>query len=315
LRAGHRQCTGALPVNAQLAAIHPNSHHVADLFNIAKDSMKFTQACGPPGLLALAALAVLAAFTSPLAVAQDAPWYGGASVGRSRATMGDERVTRGLLSNGLATSSIADRDRSHGFKIFGGYQINPNFSVEGGYFDLGTFGYTATTNLTGAAGTLNGDTKVKGLNLDMVGLVPLTGKFSVFGRAGLNYAQAKDSVSSTGAVQVSNPNPSKSGANYKVGLGVQYAITDALAVRAEAERYRVNDAVGNKGHIDMLSVGLIYRFGAKAQSPAARAAAPALAPVPEIAAATPTPPPPVTNGVEANRRVEVEQIAIERRVQ
>jgi OmpA-OmpF porin, OOP family len=245
--------------------------------------MKFKQASGTLSLLALAALA------SPMAIAQDAGFYAGANVGRSLATIDDARISSGLQAGGLATSSISDRDRSHGFKLYGGYQLNKNFAVEGGYFDLGKFGYTATTV---PAGTLTGDMKVKGLNMDLVGSVPLSEKFSVFGRAGLNYAQAKDSFSSTGAVRVTNPSPSKSGTNYKLGLGVQYAITEALALRGEAERYRVNDAVGNKGHIDLLSVGLVYRFGAKAQAPAAQAVAPALAPVPEIVAATPPPPPP-----------------------
>ena len=244
--------------------------------------MKFTKASGTLGLLALAAL------SSPLAIAQDSGWYGGANVGRSLATIDDPRITSGLQAGGLATSSISDRDRNNGFKLYGGYQLNKNFAIEGGYFDLGKFGYTATTV---PAGTLTGDIKVKGLNLDLVGIVPLTEKFSVFGRAGLNYAEAKDTFAGTGAVRVTNPNPSKKGTNYKVGLGVQYAITEALAVRGEAERYRVDDAIGNKGHIDLLSVGLIYRFGAKAQAPAP-VAAPALRPVPEIVSAAPAPPPP-----------------------
>ena len=244
--------------------------------------MKFKRASGTLGLLALAALA------SPLAIAQDSGWYAGANVGRSLATIDDGRITSGLQAGGFATSSISDRDRSTGFKLYGGYQINKNFAVEGGYFDLGKFGYTATTV---PAGTLTGDIKVKGLNLDLVGTLPLTDKFSVFGRAGLNYAQAKDTFTSTGAIRVTNPNPSKSGTNYKLGVGVQYALTEALALRGEAERYRVNDAIGNKGHIDLLSVGLIYRFGAKAQAPAPQAMAP-LAPVPEIVAAPAPPPPP-----------------------
>ena len=58
------------------------------------------------------------------------------------------------------------------------------------------------------------------------------------------------------------PTPASAATNYKAGLGLMYDITDSLAVRAEAERYRIKDAVGNKGHVDMLSVGLIYRFGA-----------------------------------------------------
>jgi OOP family OmpA-OmpF porin len=40
-------------------------------------------------------------------------------------------------------------------------------------------------------------------------------------------------------------------------------------VRAEAERYRIDDAVGNKGDVDLVSVGLLYRFGAQAAAPVA----------------------------------------------
>jgi len=243
--------------------------------------MKLIKASGALGLVAFAALA------SPAVMAQDSGWYGGANAGRSSATIDDERINGGLINRGFRSSTIVDDDRSTGFKVFGGYQLNKNFAVEGGYFDLGKFGYTATTV---PAGTLNGNIKLRGLNLDLVGIVPLTDKFSAFGRAGLNYAQARDSFSGTGAVQVGNPNPRKNDTNYKLGLGLQYALTESLAVRAEAERYRVNDAVGNRGHIDLVSVGLVYRFGGKSQAPAPRMAA--AEPVREVVAVTPAPPPP-----------------------
>ena len=239
---------------------------------------KFSCALGLVGLAALSGTGVSA---------QDAGWYGGANLGRSGATIDDARINSSLLGSGFSSSTIVDDDRSTGFKAFGGYQINKNFAVEGGYFDLGKFGYTATTV---PAGTLNGNIRLRGLNLDLVGLVPLTDKFSVFGRAGLNYAQARDSFSGTGAVLVTNPNPRKNDTNYKLGLGLQYALSESLAVRAEAERYRVNDAVGNRGHVDLVSVGLIYRFGAKAQAPIARVAA--VEPVRETVAVAPPPPPP-----------------------
>lgn len=242
--------------------------------------MKLTRSSG------VLSLAVLAAIASPWATAQDAGWYGGANVGRSAATIDDARINSGLLGGGFTSSTIVDDDRSTGYKIFGGYQLNKNFAVEGGYFDLGKFGYTATTQ---PAGTLNGNIKLRGLNLDLVGILPLTDKFSAFGRAGLAYAQARDSFSGGGAVRVSNPNPSKNDTNYKVGLGLQYAFTESLALRAEAERYRVNDAVGNKGHVDLVSVGLVYRFGGKVQAPVPLVQAPE--PIPEVVAAAPAPPP------------------------
>jgi OOP family OmpA-OmpF porin len=248
--------------------------------------MKLARTSGTLSLVALAALA------SPFAAADDIGWYGGANVGQSRAKIDDERIRSGLLSGGLTTSSITDDDRDTGYKIYGGYQFNKNFAVEGGYFNLGKFGYTATTV---PAGTLNGNIKLRGLNLDLVGIVPITEKFSAFARAGLHHSEARDSFSGTGLVRVSNPNPSKRDTNYKFGLGVQYAFTEALAMRAEVERYRINDAVGNKGDIDLVSVGLLYRFGEKSPTPVPRAAAPeivAVAPAPEPVAVIPPPPPP-----------------------
>lgn len=246
--------------------------------------MKFSKSSWALGVAGLAALSGTGAW------AQDAGWYGGASLGRSAATIDDARINSSLLGSGFSATAIADDDRSTGFKAFGGYRINKNFAVEGGYFDLGKFGYTATTV---PAGTLNGSIKLRGLNLDLVGIVPLTEKFSVFGRAGLNHAQARNSFSGTGAVLVTNPNPRKTATHYKLGLGLQYALSESLAVRAEAERYRINDAVGNRGHVDLVSVGLIYRFGGKAQAvvqaPVDRVAA--IEPVREPVAVAPPPPP------------------------
>lgn len=231
-------------------------------------------------------LVALATIATPFAMADDAGWYVGGNVGQSKATIDDPRITSGLLGGGLTTTSIADRNRDIGYKLYGGYQFNPNFSMEGGYFDLGKFGFTANTS---PAGTLDGNIKVKGLNLDLVGTLPITEKFSAFGRGGVTYYQSKDSFSGTGVVGVSNPNPSKSGASYKFGVGLQYAFTPALAMRTEVERYRINDAVGNKGDIDLVSVGLVYRFGAKAPVYAARDVAPTPEPVREVVAPAPAP--------------------------
>lgn len=257
--------------------------------------MKFTKTSGMLGL------AVLAVCAAPLAGAQGTGWYGGASVGRSAATIDDDRITGGLAVQGLATTALDDDDRDTGYKLFGGYQFTPNLGVEAGYFDLGNFGYRATTV---PAGTLNGDMRVKGLNLDLVGTLPLAGRLSALGRLGVVSVRASDNFSATGAVRMpyASASPSKRSAGLKAGLGLMYDVTDSLAVRAEVERYRIKDAVGNRGDVDLLSVGLIYRFGASPQpvraggpQPVAVAAAPApvvVATPPPPAASPPPPPPP-----------------------
>ncbi|MGV8899134.1 MAG: OmpA family protein [Burkholderiaceae bacterium] len=247
--------------------------------------MKLARASGMLGLVALAVIG------SPFAMAQDSGWYVGANAGQSRAKIDDERITSSLAGRGLSGISIADDDRDTGYKIYGGYKINKNFAVEGGYFDLGEFGYAATTS----TGTLNGNSKIKGLNLDLIGMLPITEKFSAFGRVGVNYADVKDSFTGTEAsVYGANANPSERAANLKVGLGLQYAFTESLAMRAEVERYRINDAVGNKGDIDLVSLGLLYQFGGAKAAPAAITEMPepvavAAAPAPVVAQPAPVP--------------------------
>ena len=237
------------------------------------------------GTLSLAAIALMAA---PLVSAAEPGWYGGVNVGQSRASIDDERITRSLLGSGFATTTMDKDESAAGAKIFGGYQFNRYLALEGGYFSLGKFGYTANTL---PAGSLSGDIRVQGLNLDLVGILPLTDKFSAFARAGVIHAQARDNFSSTGLVNRAASSPSKRDTSYKVGVGVEYAFTDRLAVRGEVERYRINDAIGNKGDIDLASVGLVYRFGVQGQRPVARVVAPE--PV-AVAAAAPLPvaPPP-----------------------
>lgn len=202
-------------------------------------------------------LAAFAAIASPFALADDIGWYGGLSIGQSSANIDSARITSNLLGAGFASSAITSDDSDTGYKLFAGYKVNRNFALEGGYFDLGRFGFAATTV---PAGTLNGNIKLSGLNLDVVGILPINEKFSAFGRAGLNYAHASDSFSGTGAVIVLNPNPSKREANYKFGAGFQYDFTQSLGMRIEAERYRINDGAGSKGDVDSLSLGLVYRF-------------------------------------------------------
>jgi OOP family OmpA-OmpF porin len=240
------------------------------------------------GKLSLLTIAILA---STCALADDPYGYVGANLGQSRAKIDDARIATGLLGSGLTSSSISDDSRDRGYKIFGGYQVNKNFAVEVGYFDLGRFGFNATTVPTG---TLSGNIRLRGLNLDAVGFLPFTEKFSAFGRIGVNYAQARDAFAGTGVVSVLNANPRQNAFNPTLGLGLQYAFSDSFALRAELERHRISDAVGNRGDIDLASVGLVYRFGAKTPAPRPRVVAPepvvlAPAPLPVVVVAPPEP--------------------------
>jgi OOP family OmpA-OmpF porin len=212
------------------------------------------------GLVGCAVLSV------PSIAAEDSGWYLGANVGRSVANIDDKLIDARLRTAGATSVTIKDVDQDTAYKLFGGYRYDKHFAIEGGYFNLGKLGYTATTVPTG---TLTGEARVSGVNLDLVGMFPLTENLSGFGRVGMNYNQVKDTFSNSGSVAArADATPSKDALNYKLGAGLQYDFTKAFAMRAEVERYRVNDAVGSTGDIDLVSVGLVYHFGTKKSSPA-----------------------------------------------
>jgi OOP family OmpA-OmpF porin len=236
----------------------------------------------------MTSLTVLGVTASPSVIADSPAWYVGFNAGQARAKIDDARISSALLGQGFTSTEISDDNRHTGFKLFGGYDFNRYLSLEAGYFDLGKYGFTATTV---PAGTLRGDIKIKGWNADLVGALPIGEHFSLFARAGLNYAEAKDTFVGTGAVAVINPEPKKRAANYKFGAGLQFNFNRHVGMRLEAERYRIDDAVGNKGDIDLYSAGLLFRFGGHetpAPAPQVVTPAPVVAPV----AALPPPPPP-----------------------
>lgn len=225
-------------------------------------------------------------------------WYIGAGIGRSQATIDEDRLRRSLMAGGSTSVMFDSREHDTAFKLYFGKQLNKNFALEFGYFDLGEFGFNATTV---PRSTLNGQVDFRGVNLDLLAQLPLTQRFSAYGRLGMTYAQARAHFTGNRLFAVTNPNPSERKLNAKAGLGLEYKFSEALAVRGEVERYRVNDAVGNRGDVNLVSVNLVYKLGRPAPSAPvvyAPPPEPVPAPVEPVAQTLPPPsPPPVPAAV------------------
>jgi OOP family OmpA-OmpF porin len=226
-------------------------------------------------------LAVLGATIGTQVAAQpvNGPYIGG-NVGRAYA---DFEHAPMVTAPPASVTSIGDEDRDTSYKLYGGYQFNRNFALEGGYFDLGryNYGYAAT------GGAFNGNSRYQGLNLDLVGTLPITNSFSAFARVGATYTRARSSYSSAGTAAIAGTSRNDNEFSGKVGLGLEYAFNPKLSVRGEVERYRVSDPIRNRGYIDVASVGLVYRFGSPAPAPVRY-----VAPPPPPAPMAPPPPPP-----------------------
>ena len=241
-------------------------------------------------LLRLLALAGLGPLTLLSATAQEAGYgYGGLSVGQSRSRIDEARLLSSRMGAGMSLTTL-DRDRTAtGYKALLGYQMSDMWAIEGGYFNLGRFNFGGDVT---PPGRLNGSLRAQGFNADLVARMPLTQNLSALARVGGIYARTNDHFEGSGSAQPINTSPMTRGKGYKAGLGLNYAISSTLSLRAEAERYRVYDAIGNRGNINLVSVGLVMPFDSPRQSPR-RAAAPA--PLPVMVQAEPPmvmPPPP-----------------------
>ena len=219
-------------------------------------------------------------------------WYIGAGVGQSRANIDEPRLRASLAANGETVTGFSKDQRDTGYKLFVGRQLNQYVAVEAGYFDLGKFDFQSTTS---GNGVLNGQAGFRGVNLDLLGQLPLSQRLSLLGRVGMHYTKTNTEFSGNRLLGSTNTHASERKLNAKLGLGLEYKFSEALALRGEVERYRVNDAVGNRGDADLYSVSLVYKLGRPASATPASQPAPEVAPVvtmaPPLIEAKPAPAP------------------------
>jgi len=233
-----------------------------------------------PARTCVSALALVLAVTSLPARAQDTGWYGGFGVGRARADMDSDPLVAGLRSAGFSTTAIDMEGDDTGWKVLGGYSFTPRIALEGSYIDLGDFDFNASLN---PSAVQSGAASMRGFGLDLVATLPFRGNMSVFGKVGINNLRIEQSFG-TAMPAGGFVNNTDRGTKGKFGGGLQYRVSDALSLRAEVERFLIEDNRVTEDRVDLASVGFLYRFGAR---PAPVAATPAPAP----AAAPPAPAP------------------------
>ena len=191
-------------------------------------------------ITAMLGAAVMAAPAVGTAQARsDTGWYFGASVGQSKA--------RHVNCAGFDSCDA----KAAAFGILGGYQINRNFAAELGYHDFG--------RVTFSAPGVSGNIKASAAELVGLGAYPVASQFSLYGKLGAYRAEAKLSASLAGLVSGSLKDRTT---DLTFGFGARYDVTRETGVRAEWQRYKNvgGDDTGGKYDIDVISIGLIWRF-------------------------------------------------------
>jgi OOP family OmpA-OmpF porin len=278
---------------ATALAIDQQLHANIALIRKIKNIMKLTKKnIGTLTVLAASLLAAHAAQAADEFVNPDwanSAWYIGASAGQSKSKLDQNGLSYLMTRDGGTMTSFSKDEKDVGYKLFLGKQVNRYLAIEGGYFDLGKFNFNGTTSTGGAE---RGQYDFRGVNLDLVGQLPLSERFSLLGRVGSIYSEAKSSFSGNRSFATFSPSRTEHKWTNKAGVGLEFKLTEALALRAEAERYRIHNTTGARVNADLYSLGLVYKLGRPAAvAPVVYTPPPAVEPAPAPAVVTPPPPP------------------------
>lgn len=154
----------------------------------------------------------------------------------------------------LGYAGLLTGARDDGRQLKLGYQYSRYFTVQGQFLDFGRSpgaSFSMSDAYTGPRRT--------GFGVDTIGTLPLTNRFSFYGRFGAFRGDARPVFGTTLPALIGDT--SRNGTRLRYGLGLRYDFSKAFGVRAEFERY--STAGGNMltdVDSEMLSVGLMWRF-------------------------------------------------------
>jgi OmpA-OmpF porin, OOP family len=187
---------------------------------------------------ALTGVCMLTLAAAP-AIAVDPAFYGGASVGRSEAA----DFCAGVVGR-------CD-DTDLGWRLFVGYEFNPNLAIEAGYVNFGNFSMRGIVPGLQEFGELDVSVDSSGWFVKALGIWPVNPDFSLHVKLGAANTRADFEIDQFADFD-------ERGIDFVAGFGAAYRITWNLWIRAEYERY---NNVGDTGEdMTLLSGTLIYRF-------------------------------------------------------
>jgi OmpA-OmpF porin, OOP family len=146
------------------------------------------------------------------------------------------------LDNGIGVFGSDQGDTSYGVKA-GGY-FNNNFGMEIGYTDFGT------VNRSG------GNTNADGINISLIGKMPLNPSINLLGKIGTTYSRTEVTADPASGIASGSEN----GFGLSYGLGVEYAFNPKWSTVLQYESHEMNFAGDRSDRVGNTSLGVRYRF-------------------------------------------------------
>jgi OmpA-OmpF porin, OOP family len=147
-------------------------------------------------------------------------------------------------SLGNGSGLFGNNNRDTAYSITAGGYFNNNFGVEIGYIDFGRI-------------SRGGDkTRADGLNLSLVGKMPLSEAFNLLAKLGSTYGRTNVATLPGSGIQDGNEN----GWGVSYGIGGEYLMTANASVLLQFDGQEMKFVGGGRDRVAVTSVGLRYRF-------------------------------------------------------
>jgi OOP family OmpA-OmpF porin len=140
-------------------------------------------------------------------------------------------------------AGFACDDRGNAVSIYTGGFFNPYFGAEIGYVHFGHMDRGG------------GRTKAHGLNLSLVGRIPM-GRVNLYGKVGTLYGRTDSDVSPASGLAGGKT----SGWETSYGVGVGFDLAPNSSIVLEWNRYDLNFVGSGRRDVDMTSIGYVHRF-------------------------------------------------------
>ena len=167
------------------------------------------------------------------------------------------------------TVSSIDTDNP-GYGFVAGYRLSPHLAVEGGYLDLGKIRYQAQSNngtyvrddvTTPGSAFLSTNSQTAGFALSALGILPLSYRWEVYGRAGVMFSSNELTLFVTDGVLIGQDRLTGSSTDLLAGVGTGFTFAEIYTVRGEYQRvFDAGDDTVGEGDADLVTVGVTVRF-------------------------------------------------------
>lgn len=151
---------------------------------------------------------------------------------------------RSDFSVGRGTGPFDFDKKDQAYSLYAGSYFNSNFGAELGYTQLG--------KITRGGGT----TKAEGINLSLVGKLPLSESFNLLGKVGTTYGRTNVSAAAGSGIA----SGSESGFGLSYGVGVEYAFQPNLSAVLQYDEHKMDFVGSGRDRVSAATVGLRYRF-------------------------------------------------------